>query len=72
MNKSFNFYPNFNAKWVLYSIIDGANLAEFEARKSCFNECCKEDEREELEENTKKFRRLLDPHILGIPFKFDT
>ena len=34
--------PNFNAKWALYSIIYGANLAEFKVGEGCFNECCKE------------------------------
>ena len=28
--------PNFNAKWALYSIIDGANLVEFEVGEGCF------------------------------------
>ena len=28
--------PNFNAKWALYSIIDGASLVEFEVREGCF------------------------------------
>ena len=28
--------PNFNAKWALYSIIDGTNLVEFEVGEGCF------------------------------------
>ena len=28
--------PNFNTKWALYSIIDSANLAEFEVGEGCF------------------------------------
>ena len=38
--------PNFNAKYVLYSINDSANLAEFEVGKVVFkqiNEPCKEE-----------------------------
>ena len=62
--------PNFNTKWALYNIIDGANLAEFEVGEGRINKCC------EKEENTKKFGRLLEPRISGtagpIPFKFDT
>ena len=27
--------PNFNAKWALYGIIDGANLVEFEVGEGC-------------------------------------
>ena len=40
MNNSLNFneiQPNFNIKWALYSIIDGANLEEFEVGEGCFN-----------------------------------
>ena len=52
MNNSLNFIKiqsNFNAKWALYSIIDSANLVEFEVGEGCINVCCKE---EKYEENT--------------------
>ena len=47
-----NNFLNFNAKWALYSIINSANLAEFEVVKErlCFKqiyECCEEEEKYE-------------------------
>ena len=65
MNNSLNFNSNFNTKWALCSIIDGANLEEFEVGEDCV-----------AKKKKNKFGRLLEPRISGtarpIPFKFDT
>ena len=60
--------PNFYTKWALYSIIDGANLAEFELFLSGLMSVAKK-------KNMKKLEWLLELRMLGtagpIPFKFD-